>query len=450
MTELRRLRSDDGPKESRDGTNRIIDVLLGNAPGRIALLDDDGVKKDIRGGNTLGTAEPALKIRSAAGEHALFEHSDKTRMILEIQDSGVSFGADFPVTFGEWTVEEDADDLVWKEDAGAERVRFGDSSSTYALLVTGDQRVTSSMVINDWKASVSGDDLVWTDDGNVEKVRFGDSSSTFALIATGDIKTTTALTINDWKGSVSGDDLVWVDDAGAERVRFGDTSSTYALKSTGPAQITGLLQLENQLQFGANVASTGLIRSTSAFTAYARKAANDGDVRLLSKDASDNVFVGDAATTASLLLDATAAGAGRIGGSNVLVWQSTGVSVTGTLTATDYIQPGSMSGTPAANVLYRDQIVKGWVVFAADATVNASANVTGVSKTVAGDWTITWDRDFVGTNYVVIAVAQSNSAYFVHVADASFAAGTSRVICRDAAGSTVDPTRVHVMAIGAQ
>ncbi len=89
MVELRRLRTaDESPREIIGGVNRIFDCLLGNTGGRISLLDDDGIKRDTIGGDTLGTAEPSLKVRSAVGEHALFEHSDKVTVILEAQDRG--------------------------------------------------------------------------------------------------------------------------------------------------------------------------------------------------------------------------------------------------------------------------------------------------------------------------------------------------------------------------
>jgi len=192
MTQLRRARTDDSLKEVIESLNRVIDALLGNTGGRIALIDDDGELLDTVGGASLGTNEPSLKVRSGIGEHALFQHSNGVDTILEVQDSGVTMQA---LVINQWSIEGAGDDLVFKEDGGAERVRFGDSASTYALLVTGDQRVTSSMVVNDWKASVSGDDLVWTDDANAEMVRFGDSSSTYHMKVTGPANVTGRLLV---------------------------------------------------------------------------------------------------------------------------------------------------------------------------------------------------------------------------------------------------------------
>ena len=140
MVQLRRLRSDDSLKEVIQGVNRIFDALLGNYGGRVHLIDDDGELLDTIGGASLGTSEPSLKVRSGIGEHGLFQHSNGTDTILEIQDSGVTA---LNLTIGQWAISESGDDLIFKEDGGAERVRFGDSASTFALTVTGPASVSS-------------------------------------------------------------------------------------------------------------------------------------------------------------------------------------------------------------------------------------------------------------------------------------------------------------------
>ncbi len=93
MVELRRARTDDNLPELREAVNRIIDALLGNTGGRIALIDDDGVLKSTVGGATLGTSEPSFKVRSAVGEHVLIQHSNGLTTLLEVQDSGVTINA---------------------------------------------------------------------------------------------------------------------------------------------------------------------------------------------------------------------------------------------------------------------------------------------------------------------------------------------------------------------
>lgn len=301
MAQLRRLKGDEKLPELIESVNRIFDTLLGNKTGRLALIDDDGELREIAGGASLGSSEPSLKIRSGIGEHLLIEHSNGIDVLLEVQDSGVTiFNLQLDsLTINGWTAEADGDDIVWKEDGGAERVRFGDSASTYALL------------------------------------------------ATGDLKTTTALTINDWKASVSGDDLVWVDDAGSEMVRFGDSASTYHLKVTGPAQITGLLNLggnltvtgANYIEMGATPAGTGAIRLTNNTGLYERNAGNSADVAVIRMDGSNDIFIGDGTNNNAVRIFASAVGRIGIGSTNFIAFDSTAGDRLGFLGATAVTRP---------------------------------------------------------------------------------------------------------------
>lgn len=327
--------------------NDAFDVLLGNDPGRIHLLDDDGNLYDIHGGGApIGTSEPAFKVRSAAGEHVLVQHSNGVDTLFEVQDSGVfapTLRTD-ELTIGEWLVAEDGDDLVFTEDGGAERVRFGDSASPYALLVTGDQRITSSLVLNDWKATVSGDDLVWTDDGNVERIRFGDASSAFAALISGDGRVSGSWTVGDWKLLVSGDDLYFQDDAGSNIVMIGDTSSTWHLDVTGPMRASGDIRTGGNLELGTTVSTTGLIRGVSTASWFNRNNANSGNIRLIGKDASDQVLVGDS-NAALIFIDAAGGGELRDSGFAVLDWVTGTVTITGDLDVSGTIT-GTLGGSP--------------------------------------------------------------------------------------------------------
>jgi cytoskeletal protein CcmA (bactofilin family) len=90
MVQLRRLKENANTEEIVAFVNILVDALLGNQGGRIALLDDDGDLKNIRGGAVLGTAEPSLKIRSAVGEHILVQHSNGVDTLFEVTDAGGS------------------------------------------------------------------------------------------------------------------------------------------------------------------------------------------------------------------------------------------------------------------------------------------------------------------------------------------------------------------------
>lgn len=75
--------------------------------------------------------------------------------------------------------------LEIKDNSGDDVVKVYASGSTYSLETLGAIRAGTNLVVNDWTATVSGDDLVWQDDAGQEMVRFGDTSSTYHLKVTG-------------------------------------------------------------------------------------------------------------------------------------------------------------------------------------------------------------------------------------------------------------------------
>lgn len=93
---MRRLRSDQ-VVYGRD-FNRWADTFLGNTEGRISLLDDDGEELDLITGLSVSSNNYAQMIRSAAGRHGLFQHSNATTNVLDIQDAGVTVIGTFGLT----------------------------------------------------------------------------------------------------------------------------------------------------------------------------------------------------------------------------------------------------------------------------------------------------------------------------------------------------------------
>lgn len=446
MVQLRRLRTaDESPREIIGGVNRIIDALLGNSGGRIALLDDDGELRDTIGGALLGSSEPSLKVRSAVGEHALFEHSNGIDMILEIQDSGVTFGAGFPLTIGQWTVQDVTNDLVWKDDGAVERIRFYDtgSASGHALLVTGNIRTTASLVVDDWAVAVTGNDLKFSDDAGLERFRIGDTSSTYAALATGNFGTTGLAHVEDGLvvggTSFAGSEITRL--IGATRIE-GATTVT-----TGDVTVSS-----GNLVLGATVAATGTIRGTNTTSYVARNNANSADVNLISKDAGDSITVGNGTNANVVGFDGANGTQMRHAGVTRLSTTTTSVDITGIANVSSYATVGSLSGTPVANALYNQLIVKAWAVIDVTGTpaINGGANVASIVDVAVGDWVFQFDRDFSSTAYAAMAICQTNNAYYTHLIDTSLLAGQVRVNCRDAAGALVDPTRVHCLAIGVQ
>lgn len=121
-----------------------------------------------------------------------------------------------------------------------------------------------------------------------------------------------------------------------------------------------------------------------------------------------------------------------------------------------WIRAMSVSGTPTANAMYRQSLIKGWVKFAGATTGSHNGTVSynlasnGVTRNGTGDYTISWDRDFSSADYVVSANAQSTGGAPLTVTVWTVAAGTTQIQVQNAAATLVDPVAVHVLVIGMQ
>lgn len=123
----------------------------------------------------------------------------------------------------------------------------------------------------------------------------------------------------------------------------------------------------------------------------------------------------------------------------------------GQLLATDLTLTGVAASPPDSNTIVKDNIIKGWVLFdgtAGTPTPIGSYNVSSITDTGVGDWTVVWDRDFANVNYCVVATAGSN---VVHVASiGAVAVGSVQIRGRNVEGSVNVDTIMNVMAIGDQ
>jgi hypothetical protein len=87
-------------------------------------------------------------------------------------------------------------------------------------------------------------------------------------------------------------------------------------------------------------------------------------------------------------------------------------------------------------------------------TLNSSFNVTGVSRTAAGKYTITWDTDFTDAHYVWVGSGHRNGGTTIIMGDPSYAAGADQtasvayIACYNTAGSVAEPGRCRVVAFG--
>ena len=81
-----------------DDLNRFLDVVLGNTEGRISLLDDSGDELDLIDGTVVSSNNYSQMVRSAAGRHGLYQHSNAVTNVLDIRDTGITVVGTFGVT----------------------------------------------------------------------------------------------------------------------------------------------------------------------------------------------------------------------------------------------------------------------------------------------------------------------------------------------------------------
>lgn len=115
-----------------------------------------------------------------------------------------------------------------------------------------------------------------------------------------------------------------------------------------------------------------------------------------------------------------------------------------TATATDkIITPGRQHFHPSA--------AKGWVRGDLVGGDVASFNVSSITDTAAGDWTVNWATNFSSASYNVSGISFTNTTAFDAIMVVAVAAGTTRIINRNSAGAKGDPaTGFFVAAFGDQ
>lgn len=120
------------------------------------------------------------------------------------------------------------------------------------------------------------------------------------------------------------------------------------------------------------------------------------------------------------------------------------------------ITPHAASGTPAAGVLYTDNVPKAWGnVSGSTTTINGSFNVSSVTDSGASGHQINLDRDFANTNYAAIITprytAGGTAATTLTVMYDTVNAGAFIIYCHRASdGAHVDPTGYSFACFGVQ
>lgn len=138
------------------------------------------------------------------------------------------------------------------------------------------------------------------------------------------------------------------------------------------------------------------------------------------------------------------------------------ITSTGTVTVTAASKSDQTTGTSnavAVTPLHQQDhasAAKAWVAFNASGTILGSYNVTSVSRTAAGKFTVSFTTAFANTNYAAI-VSSENSGNSTDALSPFVTTGTAKtasaisVFFLNAAGSAfVDPSVGHLVCFGAQ
>lgn len=132
----------------------------------------------------------------------------------------------------------------------------------------------------------------------------------------------------------------------------------------------------------------------------------------------------------------------------------TGTETLENKTLTTPVISGAAPSSPAANVLYSDLVVKGWVETSGGGawTIDDHVNVSSISDNGTGDFTVNWVTAFANDQYVVMGCAITTGGIFVIEQSGTSKTTTSvnlNVISH--ANALTDPaTGVSVIAIGRQ
>lgn len=118
----------------------------------------------------------------------------------------------------------------------------------------------------------------------------------------------------------------------------------------------------------------------------------------------------------------------------------------------------SSSTVYTAHALSSGEYVGGWINFQGTGTVQikGSRNVSALADNGTGDFTVTWDRDFSDSNYVLSGIvgngATGNHGFMRQAQVASpIAAGSSRIdVIRNDGTTQIDTESVMLVAVGGQ
>lgn len=238
------------------------------------------------------------------------------------------------------------------------------------------------------------------------------------------------------EGAVTVDDNIVVTGTGAVAGNFAVNTDKFTVAAaSGNTLVAGTLAVTGDVAVATNKFT---VAAASGNTAIAGTLGVTGNFAI-----NTNKFTVVAAsgnTNIAGVIDVTGVGLSTFAGP---------LDVTGALTAYSVISPAAVVGTPAANGLYRENVVKAWGAVTSAGVLSDGFNVAA-SRAGTGEYTLTWDRDFANANYsLIITTANTGSIAGIHPRVEAKAAGSATIITQQPDGTFLD-CAFNFIAIGDQ
>lgn len=414
MTENRRLDTDAGLPEVIAGVNRIFDVLFGNRGGRVYLREDDGIERDIRGGATVSTGNFAVKIRSGAGNHLDIRESGDafstlrvTNTIIEVRPQTFQFLLSGTRIIADMFSTPRANRLSFQSNTGSETILgiippTGQTTSGLSAFSNEDPDLAAVAAV--LRATFAAAEIKSeSPSGSYQPLRFYTNAT------------------NQWEIETSGN---LVAKATGQRIR-GDWSN---------ATLTSRLAFQSSTTNGA----TGMIAIPNG----------SGTVASLALGNSSNLA---AVQTANLIVNATEVNlsSSHIGASYLpLNLQNAGATQASLPAAGGFNVTAIDPPTADAQVTAGSQVKAfAYVTAGGGATLGQNYNIASVTRNGAGDFTVSWDRDFAAATYAVVVTIQDNAANLIARVNGQTTTSAD-IHIRDLAGVLTDPDAFSFIACG--
>ena len=271
------------------------------------------------------------------------------------------------------------------------------------------------------------------------------SNGTIANRVTFETSTATASTLMQMRPSNGGTAAGWniynTNGLTGQRLQLAITSTTgiLAVESTGGGALPLGFYTNGSLQ--AQLSTAGVFYAQNLI---AGATALIGTEKLY---VAGNALLSNTSYLNGLNAGGTAVNLLRINGSDIIESGQTGTrhNLLGTVVAPD-IDPPTVNGQVTQRA-----VAAAWAYFTVAGgavTLRDSYNVTSVTYNAAGDYTVTWDRDFSSAYYACLPSVEDNGAVLLAPKVNSQAAGSADIWVYNVAAAKTDPDAVSVVCFG--